>query len=329
MPRWASSTTTRSQGWRGSASNTCGCLRKSSEAIEIPGRSHGFSARRRRPHPSGQPVGIHHPGVETKARVKLCRPLIAQWRRDHDQDARRRIAANRFGDDESGLDRLAQPDFIGDQDPSRAGQRRQRRFELVREQIDRGIDGRGDGSKPVGSSDEMCETRQRLLWTHPREPVGTGDGRRPIEGRKEGQPRVAVGDVEPDDTAITPDAFDAPAPLPNPDEISGQRKRVHFLPLPTARRTAETAILTRRSQENGVARGLDEGKGMPAWFRGSGVPAVGPGVPGVLLVRVGSGSGCELIARCQPEAACVQRLARRRAPVLPRIPRNPRTCKVN
>ena len=77
------------------------------------------------------------PVASIAKRPTVLQPLFAQaWRREHEH-ALDRATREEFGDDEAGLDRLAEADGVGEEDAgAEPAQDRHRRFELVRKEID-------------------------------------------------------------------------------------------------------------------------------------------------------------------------------------------------
>ena len=232
---WASSTTSRSQASGGSDSRTWRCFRKSGEAIQTPARRQGFS-----PNAPARPIVASAAAIggddgQGEARAKLVDPLIAQRRRHEQQDSRRRFTADKLRHDESGLNGLAQPHIVCEQQPGVAGDGREHGRELVRQHVEARRD-RGHRQPQVRRArNQRGRACRRLLTARPRwtAPVGSEHGL--IERREKRDAPISRGDVEPHDVPIAPCAFHAPAPLADPDFVTRERKdSVQVLPPPHA-----------------------------------------------------------------------------------------------
>ena len=108
--------------------------------------------------------------------MQLSRPLFAQGGRRQDDHADRGVAPDQFRDDQPGLYRLAESDLVGNEQPRSAGEHRQRRFQLVRKNVGRGVDGGRWHAHVVGARDEMRQARERFL--RPDAPRGRRAGAR-------------------------------------------------------------------------------------------------------------------------------------------------------
>ena len=82
---------------------------------------------------AAKPRRVRQDRVQTEVRRELRLPLPPQPCRHRDQHAAVRAPLPGIGDDPSGLDGLAETDFVGEQDPARAIGDRERRRELRRD----------------------------------------------------------------------------------------------------------------------------------------------------------------------------------------------------
>ena len=80
---------------------------------------------------AAQPGRVGGRAGNRKAPRQFVDPLPAQARRDGDQDPAAGLAAKQVGDDPAGLDGLAEPDFVGEQDAARATRDGHGRRELI------------------------------------------------------------------------------------------------------------------------------------------------------------------------------------------------------
>ena len=82
---------------------------------------------------------IDHRRADVESTEQLVSPLVAQACRRHDERAVAPAALKQFCQHQAGLNRLAEPDFVGQQ-KSRcmSANERERRFELKRKDVDRG-----------------------------------------------------------------------------------------------------------------------------------------------------------------------------------------------
>jgi hypothetical protein len=126
-------------------------------------------------------------------------------------------APSEFRKHEPGLNRLAETNFISDEHASRATQDREGWLQLVRQQIDTGVDSREREPNVRRSRDEPGDSSDCVLWPNVSETRGSHGGGRPIEWREKGQTIAAVFDVQAYDVPVQPRVFDAPPPLTNPD----------------------------------------------------------------------------------------------------------------
>ena len=181
--------------------------------------------QRRRQPPEHTPVDCRRGDGE--ALRQLVRPLLAQARRREDQDACDRAARQKLGDDQAGLNRFAEADFVREQQPRSApADDGQRGLELMRHQLDArdtggaqrawrcvGGDQRAAGAAPAHLPDEAgtvrpFETRQ--------------DVERSDHAALEARTRRAEP-TQGDDVAVLvrPHVDDAPACAAHDDEIAG------------------------------------------------------------------------------------------------------------
>ena len=68
---------------------------------------------------------------QTELALEFSRPLAPHRRGHEDQHAQRVVPARQFGDDQSGLNRLAETDLVGDQHAPRTREHRERGLELM------------------------------------------------------------------------------------------------------------------------------------------------------------------------------------------------------
>ena len=136
--RWASSTTSRSQ-------RTCAHPREHLRLLDEVDRRHGdlqqvpgAGAGQRRPGLPSERSQVDERGGETETLAEFPPPLDAEPRRAEDQRVDQFGARVQVGEDHARLDRLAEANLVGEQQPGHAARRRQGRLELVVEQVDAG-----------------------------------------------------------------------------------------------------------------------------------------------------------------------------------------------
>ena len=193
-----------------------------------------------------QLVAIGRAALDPESTCELGRPLVPQRRRYDDERPCRGRSPVKLRDRETGLNRLAESDLVGKEHSSRAAQHRDRRFELIGQDVDGRVDRAADGGDREGPADQIREPRQCMTCTDAAQPLHSIDRRRSVERRKKRQPLITAPDVDPDDVAVAARALHPPAPLANPDDVSRHgHGDVHFLPTPSPAAIARNATARR------------------------------------------------------------------------------------
>ena len=137
---------------------------------------------------------IEHLAVDVKAVLQLGGPGSAQPGGAQHERAIGPAALAQLGEDQSGLDGLAKADGVGQQQSGGAAQHRERRFELVGQQIDR-RPGRGPQARCGAGVHDGAERRAKHhLPLAPHHSTGC-DGHRPIEWFDDAHAAVGVGGI--------------------------------------------------------------------------------------------------------------------------------------
>ena len=121
-----------------------------------------------------------------------------------------------FGDGDGRLNRLAETDFVRDQDAPRPFDDCESGFELIREQRDLRIECAGERSRPVRARQRTRRSRHRLLRTHVRD-GSPGPCLRSIERHEERAGAIDVLDVEANDAPVPPGVTDSPLTVADAD----------------------------------------------------------------------------------------------------------------
>ena len=130
----------------------------------------------------------HELGVDVELVAHLGLPLLGEVRRAEDGEPLDLAPVEQLAGDEQRLDRLADADVVGDQQPDRVQlQRHQQRHELVRARLDGDAaegaerpgaraeaepDARRGAAGGCGSRRRRCRVGQREAW--PARPVSSG-----------------------------------------------------------------------------------------------------------------------------------------------------------
>ncbi len=201
--------------------------------------------------------------LDAEAPRKFLRPLVAERGWSQHEDPPGNVSPEQFGHDESGLDGLAESDFVGDQQARTPGENCHRGFQLVGQDVRRGVHGRRRHAHVVGTRQEVREPRQGLLGAHAPRRRHANAHDHAVEWRQKRLPAIVPGYVEPDDVSIAVRALDAPACAADPNKLARPGNgAVHFLP-PSARRGSKN--LQHRPSIGPIcgARGGLEAKTMP------------------------------------------------------------------
>ncbi len=161
--------------------------------------------------------------LDIEAMPQLGLPLVAERGGRQDQRPGRRLPAEELRDDETGLYRFAEPDFIGDEQTRVAGDGSEHRLDLMRQDVRGGVEQRQGKAVVRRARDAAGEPCERLLTAHhpPARRPGVHDS---VERREERAAALTPGDIEPHDVAVAGRAFDSPAPPANPDDISREEE---------------------------------------------------------------------------------------------------------
>ena len=162
---------------------------------------------------------------------QLGLPLVAQRGGRQDQHPGRRLPADKLRDDESGLYRFTEADFIRDEQTRVASDGSQNGLDLMRQDVRSGVEQRQRKAVVRRARDAAGEPCERLLTAH--HPSACRPGvHDSVERREERAAALTPGDIEPHDVAVAGRAFDSPAPPANPDDISREEERgpCTFLP---------------------------------------------------------------------------------------------------
>jgi hypothetical protein len=115
-------------------------------ALDVIRRRHGHRLCRPRVHAErqrrgqlAQPLSVDARSLDAEARLQLVNPLVAESRGREHEHALDPASTEQLAEDQAGLNGLAEPDFVGEQDARpTAGLHGQRGLELVRHDLDAG-----------------------------------------------------------------------------------------------------------------------------------------------------------------------------------------------
>ena len=171
---WASSTIEQVPGVRRQRLEDVALLQEVRRGDPDPRAAPGVLAKRAGPAHRRERRAIGGDDGEREARAELVDPLIAQRRRHEQQDSGRRFAADELRHDESGLNGLAKPHVVCEQQPGVAGDGREHGRELIRQDVQpRGDGGQSAAGGPARSQSE----RPRALPPADGAPAPGGAGR--------------------------------------------------------------------------------------------------------------------------------------------------------